>query len=85
MLYDPCAHPAMVKKLRSLVTSCLKRHVITKYNHLKSERPLALVAWGCRLTMNVVDENLVISFVKVSIALCPEPKTKISLPTRNVH
>lgn len=67
MLYDPCAHPAIVKKLRSLVTSCLRRHVITTFNHLHRDRPLTLVAWGCRLSMNVVDEERVISFLKVNL------------------
>lgn len=65
MLYHPCTHPEMVNRLRTLVTSCIRKHVITKYNLLSKERPLALVAWGCRLQMNYVDPKTVISFIKV--------------------
>lgn len=72
MLYDPCAHPAMVKKLRSLVTSCLRRHVITASNQLRKDRPLALVAWGCRLSMNFVEATQVISFIREKAVRGPE-------------
>ena len=65
MLYHPCTHPEMVNRLRTLVTSCIRKHVITKYNLLSKERPLALVAWGCRLQMNYVDPKTVIPFIKV--------------------
>ena len=47
MLYDPCTQPALVDRLRKLVTSCIRKHVITPYGLLPPERPLALVTWGC--------------------------------------
>jgi len=64
MLYHPCTHPIMVNRLRAIVTNCLRKHVITRYNLIDKQRPLALIAWGCRLRMNYVDTNTVISFIK---------------------
>lgn len=69
MLYHPCAHPAMINLLRGLVTSCIRKHIITPYLHLSGERPLALVTWGCSLEMNQVDKDNVVSFIKVSFAI----------------
>ncbi|KAK0085169.1 hypothetical protein PV325_005666 [Microctonus aethiopoides] len=64
MLYHPCANPLEVQRLKDLVTKCLRRHVITHYNQLEINRPLALIAWGCRLTMSYVDEEFVTRFIK---------------------
>ncbi|CAG2113540.1 unnamed protein product, partial [Medioppia subpectinata] len=64
MLYHPCANKVMVSRLRALVTSCIRKHIITPYNLMDRERPLALIAWGCRLTMSSVNINDVISFIK---------------------
>ena len=66
MLYDPCTQPALVDRLRKLVTSCIRKHVITPYGLLPPERPLALVTWGCKLLMNQVDDGQVIKFIRVS-------------------
>lgn len=65
MLYDPCAHPMMVNRLRGVVTSCIRKHVITPFNHLPRDRPLALVSWGCRLLMNKVNYKTAVKFIKV--------------------
>lgn len=65
MLYHPCSHPAMINKLRAIVTSCIRKHIITPY-FLSAEKPLALIAWGCSLQMNYVNKTKVISFIKVS-------------------
>ncbi len=65
MLYHPCAHPFMVDRLRKLVTNCIRKHVITRdAARLSADRPLALVTWGCRMTMNTVDTGAVVSFIK---------------------
>ncbi|XP_063226180.1 uncharacterized protein LOC134532996 [Bacillus rossius redtenbacheri] len=72
MLYHPCANQLEVARLRTLVTGCIRKHVITPYTLLDVERPLALVAWGCRLTMNVVDDDTVEEFIKKYALKGPE-------------
>lgn len=67
MIYHPCAHPLMVNKLRKLVVNCIRKHVITRdTTRLTPERPLALVAWGCRMTMNEVISHQVVDFIQVN-------------------
>jgi hypothetical protein len=72
VLYDPCAHPAMVNRLRGLVMSCLRKYIKTPYNKLPKDRPLALVAWGCKLQMNYVDPGEVVQFIKENALKGPE-------------
>lgn len=72
MLYHPCAHPLEVERLRRLVRSCLFRHVITPNRHLPIQRPLALVTWGKRLTMSVVDVEMVKYFILQNALQGPE-------------
>jgi len=64
MLYHPCAHNAMVHQLKSIVKSCIRKHIITPNSQLKPERPLALIAWGCKIEMSVVNEKEIIDFIK---------------------
>lgn len=64
MLYHPCAHHTMVNKLRNIVTNCIRKHVITAYTNLPEHKPLALVAWGCRMLMSNVDEVQVTNFIR---------------------
>ncbi|XP_076168557.1 uncharacterized protein LOC143147312 [Ptiloglossa arizonensis] len=71
-LYHPCANPLEVKKLRSLVTGCLRRHVITPYNLLSENRPLALVAWGSRLTMSYVNPKVATAYIREHALRGPE-------------
>ncbi|KZC06978.1 PREDICTED: uncharacterized protein LOC107195223 [Dufourea novaeangliae] len=71
-LYHPCANPLEVKRLKSLVTSCLRRHIISPYNLLDHDRPLALLAWGCRLTMSYVNPDVVIGFIREHALQGPE-------------
>ncbi|CAG7837795.1 unnamed protein product [Allacma fusca] len=72
MLYHPCAHPMEVKRLRSIVTRCFGKHVITPSTLLPPERPLALVAWGCRLQMSLVDDNIAEDFIRQKALHGPE-------------
>ena len=67
MLYDPCAHPDVVDRLRKLVTSCIRKHVITPYQYLPIDQPLALLTWGCKYQMNTVNEQEVIQFIRVCL------------------
>ncbi|XP_037567326.1 uncharacterized protein LOC119446835 [Dermacentor silvarum] len=72
MLYHPCTHPYYVDTLRNIVTGCLRKHIITPYVHLSPERPLALVAWGCRYEMSTVDQEEVVAFIKEKALKGPE-------------
>lgn len=72
MLYHPCADPQEVLKLKSVVRKCLYRHVITPYNLLEPQRPLALLTWGCHITMSMVDEDILTSFIKTHALKGPE-------------
>lgn len=72
MLYHPCTHPYYVDALRNIVTSCLRKHIITPYVHLSPDRPLALVAWGCRYEMSTVDQEEVVAFIKEKALKGPE-------------
>lgn len=64
MLYHPCAPYSQVERLKALVTSCIRKHIITPYKLLHPSRPFALVAWGCRLEMGSVVSSKVIDFIK---------------------
>ncbi|XP_020278335.1 uncharacterized protein LOC109852012 [Pseudomyrmex gracilis] len=72
MLYHPCANPLEVERLRNLVKKCLWRHIITPYNYLDEDRPLALLSWGCKLTMSSVDPRIVTRFIRKKALRGPE-------------
>lgn len=72
MLYHPCADRSQVNRLKRVVKRCLYKHVITPYDQLDSRRPLALLTWGCRITMSMVDVNVVTSFIKAHALKGPE-------------
>ncbi|CAD7006641.1 uncharacterized protein LOC101456887 [Ceratitis capitata] len=75
MLYHPCAYSGQVKLLQNTLRACLYRHVITPWLGLSSERPLALVAWGNSLEMSVVDDHLVVDFIKQNAKQRPDLTT----------
>ena len=72
MLYHPCTHPVTVDKLRTLVTGCIRKHIITPFTDLTEERPLALVAWGCVMTMSHVNKREVVGFIRKYALKAPE-------------
>ncbi|XP_015121381.1 uncharacterized protein LOC107044130 isoform X2 [Diachasma alloeum] len=72
MLYHPCANPLEVERLKDLVRNCLRRHVITPYSLMSEDRPLALVAWGCRLEMSYVNPKIVQDFIRRKALRGPE-------------
>ncbi|XP_011635651.1 uncharacterized protein LOC105426224 isoform X1 [Pogonomyrmex barbatus] len=76
MLYHPCANPLEVDRLRNLVNKCLWRHIITPYSYLDEERPLALLSWGCRLTMSYVNPTIVSRFIRKRALRGPEKTAK---------
>lgn len=63
MLYHPCADRREVDLLRQVVTSCLRRHVITPSRQLSRYQPLALLTYGCKLTMNKVNVEAAEEFI----------------------
>ena len=71
-LYHPCTHPRTVASLRSLVTGCIRKHIITPSTNLPEDRPLALVAWGCRLLMSKVEPEKVKQFIRTRGLKGPE-------------
>lgn len=72
MLYHPCTHPVFVGQLRRIVTGCIRKHIITPYANLSLDRPLALVAWGCRFEMSSVDRKEIVEFIKEHALKGPE-------------
>ncbi|ODM94634.1 Tumor protein p53-inducible protein 13 [Orchesella cincta] len=72
MLYHPCAYPSEVNRLRTIVKGCVGKHVITPSTLLTPERPLALVAWGCRLLMSAVDDEMAMKFIQARAHKGPE-------------
>ncbi|KAK7794145.1 hypothetical protein R5R35_012528 [Gryllus longicercus] len=71
-LYHPCANPVEVNRLRQLVSKCLWRHVISPSNFLDPERPLALLAWGWRLTMPAAQSDVIQEFIQQHALKGPE-------------
>ncbi|CAJ0942064.1 unnamed protein product, partial [Mesorhabditis belari] len=75
LLYHPCTDLEELQKLRHLVTGCLWRHIVTPYNRLSEQRPLALVAWGAKLELNLVDERsiaMAVAFIRKHARVAPE-------------
>ncbi|XP_014480610.1 PREDICTED: uncharacterized protein LOC106747527 [Dinoponera quadriceps] len=72
MLYHPCANRLEVKRLRELVGRCLWRHVITPCSDLDEDYPLALLSWGCKLTMSYVNPAVVMKFIRERALRGPE-------------
>jgi Protein of unknown function (DUF3105) len=58
------------------VRGCLRRHIITPYEHLSSERPFALAAWGTSLEMSVIDTQLIVAFIKNFAKTGPEKTSR---------
>ncbi|XP_017490449.1 PREDICTED: uncharacterized protein LOC108378655 [Rhagoletis zephyria] len=76
MLYHPCAYSGQVKLLQDTLRACLYRHIITPTQALSPERALALLAWGKSLEMSVVDENLVVDFIRQNAGKGPNVPSK---------
>ncbi|XP_022650687.1 uncharacterized protein LOC111259353 isoform X2 [Varroa jacobsoni] len=72
MLYHPCTAEHLVARLRSLVTRCVRKYVISREPLLDPNYPIALAAWGCRLQMNSVNDTEVIEFIKTYALHGPE-------------
>lgn len=64
MLYHPCAHSSLVEEVRSLVTSCIRKHIISPSTLVPESHPIALVSWGCRLLLPYVDQEKIVKFIR---------------------
>ncbi|XP_060529352.1 uncharacterized protein LOC132703853 [Cylas formicarius] len=64
MLYHPCANRNEVNIVKKIIKSCLYRHVITPYNLLTPNRPIALVTWGHRLELSKTAPEVVVDFIR---------------------
>ena len=76
MLYHPCADKTQVEALRSVVTSCLFRHVITPSERLTTVRPFALVAWGAIVEMASVNQETAVGFIMSHALRGPEQTSR---------
>ena len=72
MLYHPCADRNQIAALKQIVKKCLYRYVITPSDRLLPGFPFALVAWGSRLEFSVVDEQMIIGFIRMKALRGPE-------------
>lgn len=72
LLYHPCANKMQLDQIRTIVKQCLYRHIITASERLSAERPFALVTWGKSFEFSVIDQNLVMEFIKTNALKGPE-------------
>ncbi|GMT18823.1 hypothetical protein PFISCL1PPCAC_10120, partial [Pristionchus fissidentatus] len=79
LLYHPCVDEDELSKLRTLLTGCIYRHIITPFNKLTEDRPLALVGWGARLIMSRVNQRSVVKFIRKHAHIAPEDISKNGL------
>lgn len=75
-VYHPCVNKRQLNDFRKLVKSCLYRHIITPYEKLAAERPFALIAWGRSLEMSVIDNELVVGFIRMNALQGPEKTSR---------
>ncbi|XP_070572502.1 uncharacterized protein [Ptychodera flava] len=71
-LYHPCTDPAEVETLRSVVTGCLRKHIISPYKQLTKDLPIALVSWTWRLYLPYADETEIKKFIQEHALHAPE-------------
>jgi len=64
-LYHPCLRKSeQVKRLKALVSGCLRRHIITPSRRVSVERPFALVSWGCYFNFGNFQDADIITWIK---------------------
>ncbi|XP_014240245.1 uncharacterized protein LOC106661403 [Cimex lectularius] len=72
MLYHPCAQPFLVNILKTVVSSCLMRHIITPYNDLPLETPFAVLTWGKAYLTPDIDIRSIVHFIRANALKGPE-------------
>jgi len=63
MLYHPCMDQNQVSIIKKLVSSCLRKHIITPSRLPSLQNPVILVAWGCYQELQFLDLDTVKQFV----------------------
>lgn len=71
-LYHPCANKHQIEELKTIVKSCLYRHIITPSLLPSKDRPFAIVAWGVLLEFSVLHRDIVESFIRQYALKGPE-------------
>ncbi|XP_055387310.1 uncharacterized protein LOC129615916 [Condylostylus longicornis] len=71
-LYHPCANRMQIKSFKSIVASCLFRHLISPSRMLTKERPFALLVWGKSLEMPIVEPFIIRDFIKKEAIKTPK-------------
>ena len=74
--YHPCVNQRQLDEFKTLVKSCLYRHIITPYEKLEPSRPFALIAWGRSLEMSVVVRDICIGFIRMNALQGPEKMSR---------
>jgi len=72
LLYHPCMDNKQVAKLKSVVSGCLRKHIITPSRLPTLSNPVLLVAWGCYLQLKSYDLERVKQFVRTHGLKGPE-------------
>lgn len=72
LLYHPCANKMQLDEVRKIVKQCLYRHVITASERLSADRPFALLTWGKSFEFSVIDQTLVMEFIRSNALKGPE-------------
>jgi len=63
MLYHPCMHKDQVMRMKSVLSGCLRKHIITPSRLPSLQRPVILLAWGCYLELEFNDLDRVRLFI----------------------
>jgi len=63
MLYHPCLDNTQVSIIKSVVSGCLRKHIITPSRLPSLENPVILIAWGCYQQLQFLDLDKVRQFI----------------------
>jgi len=72
MLYHPCLDKKQVKTVKSVLSSCIRKQVITPSRLPTPEKPLVFIAWGCVLELDALDMKAIDEFIVKRSYLGPE-------------
>eukprot|EP00091_Calanus_sinicus_P004631 TRINITY_DN14970_c0_g1_i1.p1 TRINITY_DN14970_c0_g1~~TRINITY_DN14970_c0_g1_i1.p1 ORF type:complete len:107 (-),score=21.71 TRINITY_DN14970_c0_g1_i1:52-372(-) len=72
MLNHPCMDKDQLISMKSVVSGCLGKHIITPSRLPSLSRPVILLAWGCYLELEFNDLERVRSFISAHGLVAPE-------------
>lgn len=68
LLYHPCVHPYALTRVRNVVRSCIRKHIIARDAYRTDRtRPFAIITWGCRLTFNWFEQLDLVEHIRVCL------------------